>query len=155
MLSVTEKFTKAGKPMGIMTLEDSDNNIEAVVFPREWEILKGQIQTGEVYIVEGKIGDREPKNFIIQKVTPLENGFADSPELVRIRLRADLLPETLDFKSFAVALKDCPGRSPVLLEFADNHDFCVLSLQGVGVGTVDVLQDRLAELFPPGAYEVA
>jgi DNA polymerase-3 subunit alpha len=51
MLSVTEKFTKAGKPMGIMTLEDSDNNIEAVVFPRDWEILKGQIQTGEVFIV--------------------------------------------------------------------------------------------------------
>jgi DNA polymerase-3 subunit alpha len=155
ILSVTEKFTKAGKPMGIMTLEDSDSNIEATVFPRDWEVLKGQIQTGEAYVVEGKLGDREPRNFIVQKMTPLESGFSNSPELVRIRLRADLVAEKLDFKSFAVALKDCPGRSPVLLELADDHDSCVLSLQGVGVGTVDILQGRLAELLPPGTFEVA
>jgi hypothetical protein len=66
-----------------------------------------------------------------------------------------LLAKNLDFKEFAVALKDCPGRSPVLLELMDDHDSCVLSLQGVNVGDVDSIQTRLASIVPPGAFEVA
>jgi DNA polymerase-3 subunit alpha len=155
ILSATDKLTKTGKSMGLMNLEDSDGSIEMVAFPRDWEALKTQIRPGEPYLVEGKMGDREPKNFIVQKVTSLKGDFLKGPELVRIRLRADLLAKTLDFKDFAVALKDCPGRSPVLLELMDDHDSCVLSLQGVNVGDVDSIQTRLARIVPPGAFEVA
>ncbi|MDR1977583.1 MAG: DNA polymerase III subunit alpha [Synergistaceae bacterium] len=156
ILSVTDKVTKSGKSMGLMNFEDSDSNIEMVCFPRDWEVLKTQIQLGRPYIVEGKVGDREPKNFIVQKVTPLESDFfSDSPEFVRIRLRADLVSEKLDFKDFAVALKDCPGRSPVLLELMDDRDSCVLALQGISVGIPSALQVRLAEIVSPEAFEVA
>jgi DNA polymerase-3 subunit alpha len=156
ILSVTDKVTKSGKSMGIMNFEDSDSSIEMVCFPREWEALKTQIQVGCPYIAEGKIGDREPKNFIVQKLTLLGGNFSsDSPGFVRIRLRADLVSEKLNFKDFAVALKDCPGRSPVLLELMDERDSCVLALQGISVGKPDTVQLRLAEVVSPEAFEVA
>ena len=154
ILSVTDKLTKSGNSMGLMNLEDSDGSIEMVSFPRDWELLKGKIQIGEPYIVEGKMGDREPRNLIVQKLMPLKEIAPGSPELVRIRLRADLVPEDLDFKDFAVALKDCPGRSPVLLELTDDRELCVLSLQGINVGAPDSLQARLTEVVPSAAFEI-
>ena len=153
ILSVTDKITKSGKPMGLMNLEDSDASIEMVSFPQDWEALKSQIQVGEPYIVEGRLGDREPRNLVVQKVTRLKENL-DEPGLVRVRLRADLVAEKLNFKDFAVALKDCPGRSPVLVEFTDERDSCVLLLQGIGVSGAENLQTRLAELVPAGTFQV-
>jgi DNA polymerase-3 subunit alpha len=153
ILSVTDKLTRAGKPMGIINFEDSDGTVEMVSFPGAWEAVKGQIQVGKPDLAEGKMGDREPRSFILDKLTPLE-GIGGEPGLVRIRLRADALPRDLCFKSFAVALRDCPGRSPVLLELADDRDLCVLSLQGFNVASADSVRVRLAEVVPPGAFEV-
>jgi hypothetical protein len=110
---------------------------------------------GSPYIAEGKAGDREPKNFIVERLTLLEEIDKKEPGLVRIRLRADLLPGKMDFKSVAVALKDCPGRSPVLLELTDERESCVLSLQGFGVSGADSVQARLSEVVPAEAFEVA
>jgi DNA polymerase-3 subunit alpha len=157
ILSVTDKITRAGKPMGIINFEDSDGSVEMVSFPNSWETMKAQIQIGKPYIAEGKMGDREPRSFILDKLTPLEGMVKDvsaNPELVRIRLRADALPPDLSFKNFAVALRDCSGRSPVLLELADDRDSCVLSLQGFNVSGADPVRERLAEVVPAGAFEV-
>jgi DNA polymerase III alpha subunit len=151
---VTDKLTRAGKPMGIINLEDSDGSVEMVSFPAAWETMKAQVQIGKPYIAEGKMGDREPRSVILDRLTPLGGIGADAPELVRIRLRADALPQDLSFKSFAVALRDCSGRSPVLLELADERDSCVLSLQGFNVTDADSVRTRLAEVVPPGAFEV-
>ncbi|MCL2009929.1 MAG: DNA polymerase III subunit alpha [Synergistaceae bacterium] len=155
ILSVTEKQTKTGKSMGIMNLEDSENSVELVVFPRDWETVKAQIQAGEPYVVEGKVGDREPKNFIVQKVMPLKDVSTGSPEFVRIRLRADVLPKEVDFKDFAKALKDCSGKSPVLLELTDERESCVLSLRELRVGDVKGVYESLAKVVPSDAFEVA
>jgi DNA polymerase-3 subunit alpha len=156
ILSVTDKVTKSGNSMGLMNFEDSDSNIEMVCFPRDWEALKAQVQVGRPYIAEGRMGDREPRNFIVQKLTLLEEGsFSNNPEFVRIRLRADLVAEKMDFKNFAVALKECPGKSPVLLELMDERDSCVLALQGISVGKPHTVQLRLAEVVSPETFEVA
>jgi hypothetical protein len=129
--------------------------VELAVFPRDWETLKAQIRAGEPYVVEGKMGDREPKNFIVQKVMPLADVPPGSPEFVRIRLRTDLLSEEVDFKGFAVALKDCPGKSPVLLELADERESCVLLLRELHVGDAGDVRESLAGVVPPGTFEVA
>jgi hypothetical protein len=126
-----------------------------VSFPNSWEKMKAQIQIGKPYIAEGKMGDREPKSFILDRLTPLEGIGESVPELVRIRLRADALPKDMSFKSFAVALRDCSGKSPVLLELADERDSCVFALQGFNVAGADSVRTRLAEVVPPEAFEVA
>jgi len=155
ILSVADKLTKAGRSIGIMNLEDSENSIEMVAFSRDWETLKDHIEVGESYIVEGKVGEREPKNFIVQRVVPLKDAPKDNFEIVRICLRTPLLPEELDFKEFAKALKDCPGKSPVLLEFVDERESCVLSLREMRVGSADAVRERLACVVPPEAFDVA
>jgi DNA polymerase-3 subunit alpha len=154
ILSVTDKVTKNGAAMGLLALEDSDAGIEMVSFPKDWENLKGQVKIGDPYIVEGTLGDREPRNLIVRKLTRLDDIAPGDAGFVRIRLQANMVPPQLDFRDFAVALKDCAGRSSVLLELMDERDSCVLSLSEFRVDETAPLQDRLAEVIPSGAFEV-
>src|SRR5688572_9051929 len=47
--------TKSNKPMGFVTLEDIQGNIELVLFPRTWEQTREQLTVGQIIIVEGKV----------------------------------------------------------------------------------------------------
>ena len=47
--------TKSNKPMGFVTLEDIQGNIELVLFPRTWEQNREQLTVGQIIIVEGKV----------------------------------------------------------------------------------------------------
>jgi DNA polymerase III subunit alpha len=47
--------TKTNKPMGFVTLEDIQGNIELVLFPRTWAQYREQLTVGQIVIVEGKV----------------------------------------------------------------------------------------------------
>ncbi len=55
--------TKMGKPMGFVTLEDIQGNIELVLFPKTWERLQSTLKQGQIVLVEGKVdaGSTPPK----------------------------------------------------------------------------------------------
>ncbi len=55
--------TKNGKPMGFITLEDIQGNIEMVLFPRVWEKYSGTLAIGQIIIAEGGVdtGSTPPK----------------------------------------------------------------------------------------------
>ena len=55
--------TKTNKPMGFVTIEDVQGNIELVLFPRTWQKTQEQIKVGQIVIVEGKAdtGSTPPK----------------------------------------------------------------------------------------------
>jgi DNA polymerase-3 subunit alpha len=56
MVTVVKPYsTKAGKPMGFVTIEDIQGTIELVLFTRTWERYKEQLKDGQVIIVEGKV----------------------------------------------------------------------------------------------------
>ncbi|MDO4786089.1 MAG: DNA polymerase III subunit alpha [Fretibacterium sp.] len=154
LLSVTEKTTKKGAAMGQMLLEDSNSSIEMVAFPRTWEAVKPQARLGVPCVVEGRMGDREPKNFIVERLTPLSE--AGDSGIVRIRLRLNLVPRELNVRDFAKALRDCRGASPVLLEFLDDRDSCVVYLNDFRVdpSVPSRLETRLSEIVPLEALEV-
>ena len=99
-------------------------------------------------------GDREPKNFIVERLTPLSE--AEDAGIVRIRLKVNLVPQALNVRDFARALRDCRGTSPVLLEFQDDRDACVVYLNDFRVdpSVPGRLQSRLAEVVPLEALEV-
>ena len=46
--------TKTNKPMGFVSIEDVQGNIELVLFPRTWAQYKEQMTIGQIIIVEGK-----------------------------------------------------------------------------------------------------
>ena len=47
--------TKTNKPMGFVTIEDIQGNIELVLFPRTWQQYREQLTVGQIIIVEGKV----------------------------------------------------------------------------------------------------
>ncbi|MEW5829814.1 MAG: DNA polymerase III subunit alpha [Chloroflexota bacterium] len=47
--------TKAGKPMGFVTIEDIQGSIELVLFPRTWAQTRDLCEVGKVVVVEGKV----------------------------------------------------------------------------------------------------
>ncbi len=55
--------TKTSKPMGFVTIEDIQGNIELVLFPRTWAKYREQLTVGQIIIVEGKAdtGSSPPK----------------------------------------------------------------------------------------------
>ena len=55
--------TKTNKPMGFVTMEDVQGNIELVLFPRTWEKTREMLTVGQIIIVEGKVdtGSTPPK----------------------------------------------------------------------------------------------
>lgn len=105
-------------------------------------------------MVEGRMGDREPKNFIVERLMPLSE--AGDSGIVRIRLRLNLVPRELNVRDFAKALRDCRGASPVLLEFLDDRDSCVVYLNDFRVdpSVPSRLETRLSEIVPLEALEV-
>ncbi|HEX2698290.1 MAG TPA: OB-fold nucleic acid binding domain-containing protein, partial [Anaerolineales bacterium] len=53
--SVRPYMTKANKPMGFVTVEDIQGNIELVLFPRTWEKYRETLAVGQIVIVDGKV----------------------------------------------------------------------------------------------------
>ena len=53
--SVRPYTTKTGKPMGFVTLEDVQGNIDLVLFPRTWDRTRELLTVGQIVIVEGKV----------------------------------------------------------------------------------------------------
>jgi len=53
--SVRPYMTKTNKPMGFVTLEDIQGNIDLVLFPRTWEKTREILTVGQIVIVEGKV----------------------------------------------------------------------------------------------------
>jgi DNA polymerase-3 subunit alpha len=55
--------TKTNKPMGFVTMEDVQGNIELVLFPKTWQKTHELLKIGQIIIVEGKVdtGSTPPK----------------------------------------------------------------------------------------------
>jgi DNA polymerase-3 subunit alpha len=67
--------TKKGDPMAFGTLEDLDDKIDLVFFPRTWEKHRQQVQVDQVMLVIGTVQEKDDQvNVIVDKViTKLES----------------------------------------------------------------------------------
>jgi len=66
--------TKTNKPMGFVTLEDIQGNIELVLFPKTWQKTREQLTVGQIIIVEGKVdtGSTPPKILVDEVRTEIK-----------------------------------------------------------------------------------
>jgi DNA polymerase-3 subunit alpha len=71
--------TKKGDPMAFGTLEDLDDKIDLVFFPRTWEKHRQQVQVDQIMLVIGKVQVKDDQvNIIVDRVvTKLETAQAD------------------------------------------------------------------------------
>jgi len=70
--------TKKGDPMAFGTLEDLDDKIDLVFFPRTWDQYREQVQVDQVMLVIGKVQVKDDQvNIIVDRVvTKLETAQA-------------------------------------------------------------------------------
>ncbi|MEW6405406.1 MAG: LAGLIDADG family homing endonuclease, partial [Chloroflexota bacterium] len=63
--SVRPYTTKTGKPMGFVTIEDIQGNIELVLFPRTWTQYQSVCTVGAIVLVEGKADQSNPPTKVL------------------------------------------------------------------------------------------
>lgn len=67
--SVRPYMTKTNKPMGFVTLEDIQGNMDLVLFPRTWDKTRELLTVGQIVIVEGKVdANSAPPKILVDTV---------------------------------------------------------------------------------------
>ncbi len=99
--SVRPYTTKTNKPMGFVTLEDIQGNIELVLFPRTWEKTRELLTVGQIVIVEGKVdANSQPPKILVDSVRteikilePLTDAALQTPPMSDSDLEAFTQPK--------------------------------------------------------------
>ena len=152
ILSVKERTTKKGDPMGIIELEDGEARVEAVCFPKVWAPLRGRLCPGQICFVTGFPEERAETSVIARMVTPLEDdGTPETPPFFRFAVNAASM-EKISVKELFRALKAFPGRSPVIFEIAGGSDSVTMLLQDVKVDPAAPISNAVEEILPAGAF---
>jgi DNA polymerase-3 subunit alpha len=117
--------TKTNKPMGFVTLEDIQGNIELVLFPKTWQKTREQLNVGRIIIVEGKVdtGSTPPKILVdeikteIKILEPLDASTSLSANHLPISAEkpiSDPLAETIQqSRQDAALLKKIPTKPSI------------------------------------------
>ena len=89
--NVRPYVTKTGKPMGFVTMEDIQGNIELVLFPRTWEKTREQLAVGQIIIVDGKVdtSNTPPKVLVDMVRTELAITESADPQRSAIAMPAE------------------------------------------------------------------
>jgi DNA polymerase III subunit alpha len=98
LITVVRPYTtKTGKPMGFVTMEDIQGNIELVLFPKTWDKFREGLTVGQIIIVEGKVDQSNPPPKILVDVIKTEIKMtmaADDPYAKQDMTPKPLLPRT-------------------------------------------------------------
>lgn len=138
IVAITQKHTKKGDVMGILTIEDNEDNIEVVCYPRDWDPIKDNLSVGQPYVFEGEVKrDREPINIVAKKITPLSE-INGKPAYARITIQASLASSPAAFREIGKKLHEFPGNSPVLMEIVDENESYVVDLSDEKVNKLDI-----------------
>jgi DNA polymerase-3 subunit alpha len=123
--------TKKGEPMGFVTIEDFQGNIELVVFPRTWARYQELFQWDNIIMVDGKVDTRsaEPKVLVdsvtmeLNHVTPLKESpsYRTAPTQQR-RSNSDQRVTATPEKEPAPKPKSAPVPSKQAAEPAPGFD---------------------------------
>ncbi|MBL3538859.1 DNA polymerase III subunit alpha [Aminivibrio sp.] len=154
VLSVRERTTKNGDPMGIIEIEDGDSRMEAVCFPKTWASLRGKFSTGQVCFISGFPEERGETSVIARSVFSAEEaGERGSPPYVRVTVFADSL-RNVSVKDLFRTLKTYPGKSPVLFEIRNDACSVTILLQDVRVDPGAPIASAVQEVLPEEMFRI-
>lgn len=123
--------TKAGKPMGFVTLEDIQGNVELVLFPRTWERTRSVLSEDLIIVVEGKVDTSgTPPKILVDAIRTDVSAVAE--ELVGSqgeRAKGDGRPRSSNGKRRSEASAGNPAKP-------SSSDSAKLPGQGLGVAPV-------------------
>jgi DNA polymerase-3 subunit alpha len=114
--------TKTNKPMGFVTMEDVQGNIELVLFPKTWQKTHEQLKVGQIVIVEGKVdtGSTPPKILVdeirteIRILEPLAPALEATRPAEQAQTKpAPVRPASVQPQQTPVQAKDIPAKPSV------------------------------------------
>jgi DNA polymerase III subunit alpha len=110
--------TKAGKPMGFVTLEDIQGNIELVLFPRTWIQCQPVLELGKIVVVEGKVdAQSSPPKILVDAIKTDFKMLVSVDETTAGSLPTEdepvpATPKPVPVKTPASPLKQTPAPQP-------------------------------------------
>ncbi len=150
MLSaVALKPTKKGPMMAIVTLEDLDGSIEAVLFPQTLEKCRDVVKVDAVVRLRAKLEDSDRgKKLIVAEFEPFDGAaFGKAPEKLTIKTDAGVLVNGRREKLVRI-LQHYPGRDYVELQLLDEDGNTIVARMPQTVNReANGLHAELIELF--------
>ncbi|MEI7815500.1 MAG: OB-fold nucleic acid binding domain-containing protein, partial [Coriobacteriia bacterium] len=140
--SVALKPTKKGPMMAIVTLEDLDGSIEAVLFPVTLEKCREAVKVDAVVRLRAKLEDSDRgKKLIVLEFEPFDGeAFRKPPGVLTIRTDATVVSN---------------GRRDKLIQILEHHngrDFVELHMADEGGNTIVARMQQTVDREAPGLY---
>lgn len=144
--SVRSIYTKKGRPMAFIALEDYNGSIELVVFPDQWETVRDSIEVDSIIACYGKIDNErgEPKVLVDSFVDPAQLQALEQRE-VHIRLVRNTFSEDelYNLRSF---LFDHKGSCPLFFHLNNTNGHRETVIRASSQITLNSSQEVLEEL---------
>jgi DNA polymerase-3 subunit alpha len=129
--ALSRKFTKKGEPMAVFLLEDLQDSVEVMVFPRVMAEQGFKLSDDAIVVMRARLDKRdEAPKLIAQDITVLDATEIASNAPLRLRVPAASLDEGR-IERLKTILCEHPGASPVFLHLGENKvlrlndQFCV------------------------------
>ncbi|MBF0123132.1 MAG: DNA polymerase III subunit alpha, partial [Candidatus Omnitrophica bacterium] len=144
---------KTGERMAILGLEDMDSTIEAIVFPKAYQLVSQYIKDSAVVVVKGTLSLKEetPKIFV--------DDLRDINEIYRL-IRMITLDMTKSSPEKLILIKKrferFPGKIPVHLQIdTKNHRSVEIKVgRELHVSPSEVLMDEIKSIVGEGCFKV-
>ncbi len=132
VVSVKDRMTKKGKPMGIVTIEDFEDSGELVFFDEEWGKWRGMFIEGSMVFVRGKFFQKYPgSSFVdmrIEEVQYLQTVKEKRVERFTICFGRDSIDETIA-DDLATLIDENPGNTELCFRIIDHEHATTLGLR--------------------------
>jgi DNA polymerase-3 subunit alpha len=117
--NLMRKFTKKGEQMAVFVLEDLQDSIEVMVFPRVMLEQGHKLADDNVVTVRGRMDARDDTPKLIASEITIVEGLDENAAPLRLRLPAHSLDEARIDQLKAI-LREYPGDSRVYLHIGAN-----------------------------------
>jgi DNA polymerase-3 subunit alpha len=141
--SKTVKYTKNGKIMAFLSLEDLVGTVEVIVWPSDYEKYSQLLTEDSKVFIHGRANAEEEKDakLICEKIVP----FSQIPRKIWIKFRS-MDAYQLHEQELFDAIRDSDGNDRVTIYLEDTKKIKELSLAH-SVHADRVLSDKLSALY--------
>ncbi len=142
---ITTKYTKQGKAMAFINVEDLTGTVEIIVFPNSYESARILISEGNKVFVKGRVQAEEEKDakVICQDI----KSFDDCSQRVWIQLQNKAVYDEIEQKLSNV-IKEMDGKDTLVLYFKEEKEIKVMPPKwclGATPENISLLKDVFGE----------
>lgn len=118
LLGIRRVRTKKGEEMAFLSLEDATGTMEAVVFPKLYEISTGRLVQGQVIYIKGNISRKENR---VSLICGSIRSYQDMPLLLRQRVLYIRLREAGGLDKLSDLCGKYSGETEIMLRLPDGR----------------------------------